>query len=162
MQRSSLILLVLLLWPFGLWAQAYSETGLPLPRFVSLKSSEVNMRKGPGTRYPIFWIYHKDGLPLEIINEFGHWRQVRDHQNVVGWMHKSMLSSRRTVMIVNTAQPLRADPDEESTPLLMLQPDVIADIAECNANWCELQVKGRKGWIPKADLWGVYPQEIME
>lgn len=120
------------------------------------------MRKGPGTRYPIHWVYRQIGLPLEIVNEFGHWRQVRDHEGVTGWMHKSMLSGQRTAMIRGKEQPLRDDPETEGTALLIAQPGVIGEVLECEVNWCRLQIASRKGWVPKSALWGVYTQEFIE
>lgn len=156
--------IVFLLASFGmaLAAQPNSETGLPIPRFVTLKSDEANLRKGPGTRYPIHWVYKREGLPVEIINEFGNWRQVRDHDLVTGWMHQSMLSGYRNAMIIGEAQALRRDPGEDSPGLLLAQPGVIAELLECGVGWCELQIEGRKGWIEKSHLWGVYPQEFIE
>ncbi len=142
--------------------QPYSETGLPLPRFVSLKSEKTHMRKGPGKRYPIYWVYKRKGLPVEIINEFGHWRQVRDHENITGWIHKNLLSGQRTAMINKEQQYLYRDPDETSNVLLLAKKGVIGDILECEVNWCKLQIKSRKGWVPKTSLWGVYTQEFID
>ncbi len=143
-------------------AAPYSETGLPIPRFVSLKSAEANMRKGPGTRYPIAWVYKRAHLPVEIINEFGHWRLVRDHDDVTGWLHKSMLSANRFVVTIGEEQPLFSDDDADSDALLKLEPGVIAHLEHCNANWCEVEVSGHKGWLQKSGLWGVYAQEVID
>lgn len=153
---------LLLIFSSPALAAPYSETGLPLPRFVSLRSEEANMRKGPGTRYPIAWVYKRKHLPLEVINEFGHWRLVRDHEDVTGWLHKGMLSAARYAMVLGEAQPLHADPELESDVILKLQPGVIAPLEECDANWCEVSIVGKEGWLPKSGIWGVYAQETVE
>lgn len=120
------------------------------------------MRKGPGTRYPVAWVYKRKHLPVEIVNEFGHWRLVRDHDDITGWLHKSMLSANRYVMIIGSAQPLHTDPEVDSDVLLKIQPGVIAHLEQCNANWCEVSIASHEGWLPKSGLWGVYGQEVME
>ena len=156
------IFALIFLFSFPAFAKPYSETGLPLPRFVSLKSNDANMRKGPGIRYPIHWVYKRKHLPIEIINEFGHWRQVRDHEGIEGWMHKGMFSSARFVLTQGEPQTLRSDPEDDAEALLKIQAGVIATLEHCNANWCEVSLEDHKGWLPKAGLWGVYSQEVIE
>jgi SH3-like domain-containing protein len=156
------ILLLLFIFTAPAFAEPYSETGLPLPRFVSLKAGDANMRKGPGIRYPIHWVYKRKHLPMEIINEFGHWRQVRDQDGMTGWMHKGMLVAMRYVVTSGEPQTLRVDPEEDSDALLQIQPGVIAPLEHCNANWCEVTIAEHKGWLPKSGLWGVYSQEVIE
>ncbi len=80
-------------------AQTQKSTGLPLPRYVSLRAEEVNMRTGPGVRYPVDWVYKRRNLPVEIIAEFGTWRKIRDVEGAQGWIHQSMLSNRRTFSV---------------------------------------------------------------
>ena len=143
-------------------ATPVSETGLPIPRFVSLRSDQVNMRAGPGTRYPITWVYQRTGLPVEIINEFGNWRQIKDPYGSEGWVHHSMLSGARTAIVIKEIQMMYRDPDPESGPLIKVEPGVSGDVIECEAEWCELIIAGRKGWINKEYLWGVYRQEIFD
>lgn len=156
------LVLCLILFAFPAIAEPYSETGLPLPRFVSLKSGDANMRKGPGVRYPIHWVYKRKHLPMEIINEFGHWRQVRDEEGITGWMNKGMLAAERYVIARGTAQPLHQTPEVGSEVLLQLQPGVIAQLKRCNANWCEVAVADHTGWLAKSGIWGVYSQEVIE
>jgi SH3-like domain-containing protein len=162
MRRCALTLLLLSLLVTPALAEPVSETGLPIPRFVSLRYDEVNMRAGPGTRYPINWTYHRAGLPVEIINEFGNWREVRDHEGYEGWVHHSNLSGQRTAMVYKEPERIHRDPDEHSGALIMAKPGVIGEIVECEANWCELLIAGRKGWAKKNNLWGVYRQEIFD
>jgi SH3-like domain-containing protein len=138
-------------------------SGLPIPRFVTLKSDETNARTGPGTRYPIQWVYRKAGMPVEVIEEYDLWRKIRDADGGAGWVHKTMILGTRNVMI--TGKPprvLRIDADLKTKPLLKVEPQVIARLVECQKDWCRIQVSGRKGWIEKKYLWGVYPEEIIE
>ena len=89
------------------WAQAGRSTGLPLPRFVSLAAERVNVRFGPGKQYPVNWMFARQGLPVEIIEEFDTWRKIRDHDGEEGWVHSSLLSSRRTIMVIGEVRSLR-------------------------------------------------------
>lgn len=144
-------------------ADGANVSGLPVPRFVSLKPEEVNVRTGPGTRYPIQWVYRRPGLPVEVIEEFDLWRKIRDVEGGAGWVHKTMLGGSRSAVIKSKiACVLRAEPSAKGRPLLKVAPLVIARIAECEKDWCRIQVSGRKGWIEKKHLFGVYPQEIIE
>lgn len=140
-----------------------SATGLEVPRFVSLKSAEVNIRTGPGTRYPIVWVYRRQGLPMEIVEEFDQWRKVRDMDGSEGWIHKSMLSGGRSALVQGTApQIIRANPDKSARPIFKAQPKVQAQVIECEVYWCRVQIAGRKGWIEKQHLWGVYTSEVFD
>ena len=138
-------------------------TGLPVPRFVSIKSDEANIRTGPGTRYPILWVYRKAGMPVEIIEEFDMWRKIRDTEGTIGWLHATMLDGKRNAIIKGKKpQIIRIDHEKDAKPLLKVEPTVIVRIAECSKDWCKIQIGGRKGWIEKIYLWGVYPDEVME
>jgi SH3-like domain-containing protein len=141
---------------------AHAE-GLPLPRFVSLKSDEANVRTGPGTRYPIQWVYRRAGMPVEVVEEYDLWRKIRDVEGTTGWVHKTMLDGRRTVMIKGKeARVMRLEPEAKAKPILKAEPMVIARVVECQKDWCRIQLSARKGWIEKKHLWGVYPDEIFE
>ncbi|MEZ5690182.1 MAG: SH3 domain-containing protein [Rickettsiales bacterium] len=144
---------------------AYSaeESGGNIPRFVSLRVDEANVRTGPGTRYPILWVYRKKDFPVEIIEEFGLWKKIRDMDNSIGWVHKSMLKgARRAIVRKKRTAFVRIDHDEEAKPLIKLSPKVVVNILECDKRWCYIQVSGHKGWIQKEDIWGVYSYEIIE
>jgi SH3-like domain-containing protein len=140
----------------SVWAQL-ERTGLPVPRFVSLKASEANLRAGPGTRYPVQWVYRRIGLPLEITAEFYNWRQVRDPDGTEGWMHGSMLSGTRTLIISQPVAVLYETPSVESNPIARLESGVIAEVDECVAEsgWCRVQVGTANGWISASNSWGV-------
>jgi SH3-like domain-containing protein len=146
----------------GLTRAAWAEDKLPLPRFASLQSGEVNMRAGPGETYPIMWTYQRAGLPVEIIEEFDIWRRIRDHDGVVGWVKSTLLVGKRHVMIRDSQRPLRASAEAGAKPVAFVDPGVVLKVLECNADWCRLEVQGYKGWMMKTEFWGVYPQEVLE
>jgi SH3-like domain-containing protein len=136
----------------------------PIPRYASLRANAVNLHVGPGNNYPIDWRYIRQGMPIEIIAEFDTWRQIRDWQGTQGWVHKSLLSGRRTIWVLNTIKNLRKDPDIKAQVIARLEPGVIARALECKNSWCKVEVKsetgGRlRGWMKRASLWGVYPNE---
>ena len=134
-------------------------SGLKLPRFVSLRADEVNMRTGPGMRYPIDWVYRRRDLPVEIIDEFDTWRRVRDAEGTAGWVHQSMLQGRRRVMVAAGDISLRRDPQDDSRPVALLQQGVIAELESCGGDWCVLEIESLKGWVKRSEVWGVYPDE---
>lgn len=146
-------------------------SGLPVPRFVSLKSDRVNLRKGPGTDYPTAWVYRRAGLPLEVIKEFEGWRQVRDADGAAGWVLQSFLSGRRTALVlpweVKKGEPapkvaLRDDDSEGASPVAMVEAGVIANIATCDGRWCRVSIDRFQGYIEQKKLWGVYEGEVIE
>ena len=130
-------------------------SGLELPRFVSLRSDEANLRTGPGTRYPIDWIYRRRGLPMQVIDEFDIWRRVRDHQGTVGWMHRSMLAGRRTLLVLGERPLLRRRPDPAAPGLAYLESGVVGAFGGCEGDWCRIEAQGFEGWLKRAEVWGV-------
>ena len=108
----------------------------PVPRFVSLKSNEINQRVGPGPNYPIGWTYVKAGLPIEIIAEFDNWRKIRDMDGTEGWVHQSMVSSKRHGIVQGTETLVYSAQDLNSHPLVRLEPGVMVDILKCRDDWC--------------------------
>jgi SH3-like domain-containing protein len=132
---------------------------LPVPRFVTLGTDEINLRTGPGLRYPIKLVIKKDGLPVEVIREFDVWRQVRDMDGDEGWVHKSMLSGRRAVIIKGQVQSLLKKPAPDARPVAKLEPGVIASLKTCDKEWCELTVAVYTGWLKRDAVWGVYADE---
>jgi SH3-like domain-containing protein len=155
------LLLAILLVPLP--AGAAGTSGLPIPRFVSLKAEEVNVRTGPGTRYPIQWIYRRQGMPVEVVEEFDYWRKIRDIEGTSGWVHKSMLDGRRHALVKGKeARTVRLAPEAAAKPLLKVEPMVTARLVECTKDWCRLQISGRKGWMEKKHLWGVYAGELLD
>lgn len=143
-------------------------SGLPLPRFVSLKSGRVNARIGPSFSYPVEWLYLKAGLPVEILQEFDTWRKVRDSDGSEGWINQTLLSGRRTGIIApwqkgkDAQLPLLADPEKEASSVAVVEPGVIGEIKSCNGTWCEMDFSGRTGWISQNMVWGAYPGELIK
>jgi SH3-like domain-containing protein len=130
-------------------------SGLPIPRFVSLRASEVNMRKGPGENFPIDWIYKREGLPVQVIAEFGDWRQVVDMDGAKGWMLGNLLSDQRTAVIIGTVRTLYAQPTPDAKPVWRVEPGVVAKIVVCEDAWCQLNIQGKSGWVLRDHIWGV-------
>jgi SH3-like domain-containing protein len=138
-------------------------TGRPIPRFVSLRPDEVNLRTGPGRRYPIRWVYQRAGLPVEVIGEYRAWRQIRDHGGTKGWVHQVMLQGRRTARVTG-GEPrlLRRRPEAGAPAAAMLEPGVIGRLEVCRERWCRLSVDGHTGWLPRDHFYGAYPGERVE
>lgn len=134
---------------------------LPLPRWATLAAGEVNIRTGPGKRYPIDWVLKKKGLPVEIRQEFENWRLVHEPDGSEGWTHRYMLTSMRNVLVQEKDQPMYANPNVDSRVVARLQKGVIARVKSCQTEWCELKVEDYEGWVPKKVLWGVYSKEIL-
>ena len=126
-------------------------------RFVSLKAERANLRVGPGRRYPIDWVYTRPGLPLLVIAQFDQWRWVLDHEGTKGWMHKSLLSTRRTALISGGVQTIRERPLTGSPAVLRAEAGVVANLLGCEDGWCRIGLAGEEGWVPETALWGVKP-----
>lgn len=160
-----ILLLSLTLWAAPVLAEdingsAIKTSGLPLPRFVSLKSDKVYVRTGPSVRYPIRWIYQKSDMPVEITEEFDVWRKIRDSEGEGGWVSQTLLSGERTALIKGEdLAPVRENAGEDSRMVARLEPGVIARIEKCDAAWCRVTAGGFKGWISRNSLWGIYDNE---
>ena len=139
-----------------------SSSGLPLPRFVSVRSDEANVRSGPGARYPVQWVLLRRNMPVEVIGEYENWRKIRDWQGTEGWINQALLSGRRFVVIYPTDTVLRMSPDTIASPVARLGSGVIARVSSCRASWCEVQVNEIEGWVNKESIWGAYPDEVLE
>ena len=163
--RSALVLGLLLLAPSAPLSAAEQRgqvTNLPLPRFVSMKASEGNVRRGPSLSHRIDWVYKRRDLPLRITAEHGNWRRVEDRDGMGGWVHYSLLSGVRTVLVEQDMLPLHGKPDPKTPVVARLELGVVARLGECTLEWCELRSGGYTGWAPKVRLWGVEPGEVRE
>jgi len=145
------------------------DSGLPLPRFVSLKADRVNVRRGPGYDHEIAWVFLRAGLPVEIIAEFDAWRQIRDSEGAEGWVLGSLLSGRRTALVApwvsadrSETFPLRTENEERARVVSRLGPRVLVDIMSCDGTWCDVIARDIRGWIKQDSLWGVYPRETVD
>jgi SH3-like domain-containing protein len=141
-----------------------ADSGLPLPRFAAMRSDEVSLRAGPGTRYPIEWIYQRRELPVEIEREFEVWRLVSEPDGTRGWVHEAMLTGRRGFLI-NADQPqtMRATPADTAAAVAILKPGVVGRLLTCPAanSWCQVEVEGYRGWLPRTAFWGTLPDETV-
>lgn len=141
-------------------------SGLPVPRFVSLKSSKVNVRVGPGEDYGVAWVFVKPGLPIEVIQEFDNWRRIRDSDGQVGWVFQSLLSGKRTAVVApwqaGEPRPIRASGAADARITAYLEPGVMGNVDRCRSGWCRISGKGFEGWIAGDQLWGVYPGEDID
>jgi len=138
-------------------------SGLPVPRFVSLKRKKVNVRKGPSTDHRVKWVYTSKGYPVEVIAESDNWRRVRDAQGDEGWVFHSLLSGSRTAIISPwgeaTQIPMLSEPHAGSPVVASLSSGVMGLVDNCNGEWCMVAVTGYSGWVEQGRLWGVYPGE---
>jgi SH3-like domain-containing protein len=143
-----------------------ATSGLPVPRFVSLKADRVTVRGGPDKDHDVSWIYTRVGWPVEITAEFENWRRIRDADGSEGWVYHSLLSGKRTGAVQMKTKtdlaPLYAKPDDKSAVTAQLQVGVLGTVKRCTGSWCEISGDGFDGWIAQTELWGVYPNEKFE
>ncbi len=157
----SFILLFSCFYSFIIIAKTGIVTGLDIPRFVSLKSNDANLRIGPSINYPIEIKYVKQNLPIEIIEEFDVWRKVKDYDNNIGWLHKSLIKGDRYVLIKNTGLVDKKIYNRPNGKLIgLIQQNNILKLKKCLLDWCYVFSKDIKGWVLKNDIWGVYKKEI--
>lgn len=137
-------------------------TNLPVPRYVSLKASEGNVRRGPSLSHRIDWVFRHRDMPLRVTAEFGHWRRVEDRDGVGGWVHYSLISGVRTVVFTHDKTEMHFKPADDSSVMALAETGAIARVGECGADWCRVSAEGQKGWVRKSDVWGVDPGEIIQ
>jgi SH3-like domain-containing protein len=143
-----------------------ADSGLPVPRFVSLKADRVNVRRGPSTDQAIVWVFSRAGLPVEVIAESDNWRRVRDSEGADGWVFHSLLSGRRTVLIApwakdRSAVPLYSRRSTGAGVVAELQPGVLGDVVSCDGDWCEIGVGSYTGFVQQELVWGAYKGEVV-
>ena len=141
-------------------------SGLPVPRYVSLKTDRVNVRRGPSTEHQVIWVFAKQGLPVEIIAESDLWRRVRDSDGEEGWVYHTLLAGRRTGLVAPWSKgenvSLRDGPKKSAQTVAIVQTGVIGEVLRCTGKWCEFSANGYNGWLKQDMLWGVYPDEKIE
>jgi SH3-like domain-containing protein len=144
-------------------AQTMGPSGLPLPRFVSLKAGKVNVRRGPSSDHQVSWIFQRKGLPVEIVAESENWRRVRDSEGAEGWVLQNMLSGKRTALVAPwrklDAIPMYGAEKAQGGVVAKLEAGVVASVENCTGDWCAVDAEGYQGWIEQSMLWGVYPEE---
>ncbi len=147
-------------------AQQLGASGLPIPRFVTLKAEKVNVRKGPSSDHPVAWVFQSKGLPVEIIAEFETWRRIRDSEGAEGWILQNMLSGKRNVLIAPWRKEqftvLQKNASMTSGVVANLAAGAMGIIESCDGNWCNVSVGGYAGYVEQSMLWGAYPGEVVD
>ena len=145
---------------FFIAINVHAKQELQIPRFVSIKSSEANIRTGPNVRYPIKWVFVKKNEPVEIVAEFEHWRKIRDKSGDEGWVHESMLSGKRNAIIIGDKKQIAFNkPSINASGVFFIEPEVRVELLLCNNKWCKISVENMKAWIDRSILWGIYKDE---
>lgn len=147
--------ILLIAMPVIAKADLGKETGLHVPRFVSMNSSKVNVRAGPGTRYPIKWVFRRKTLPVQIVAESDTWRKIRDFEGIEGWVHQRMLSGRRRAVVTGAIRQLKREPKDTSKTVALFEPGVILRLDKCINAWCLVEGGSYEGWIGRQNIWGV-------
>ena len=137
-------------------------TGLPMPRYVSLRSNEANARRGPSVTHRIDWVFKRREMPLRVVAEFEHWRRVEDAEGLGGWMHFALLSGVRTVLVQQDMTPLRLQPNDRAPVVAHLEAGVVARVQSCEQDWCRLRTDRLRGWAERSTLWGITPGETFD
>ena len=137
-------------------------SGLKVPRFVSIKSGEANVRTGPGDQYPIVWTYVRKGLPVEVLKEYQIWRQIRDAAGDTAWINKQLLHGQRTALVTRTIRTLYARADLSSPAVWRIAPGAQVALVLCDGEWCRVARDGKGGYILRSQLWGTYAREKIE
>lgn len=166
MQRTITWVLCAVIAAFSGTVAAASERGkvtnLPLPRFVSMKAEEGNVRRGPSLSHRIDWVFTRRNMPLRVTGEHGHWRRVQDRDGQGGWVHYSLLSGARHVIVERDLTPLRTKPGREAEVNAYAEAGVVARLGSCDLDWCRVTADGKRGWVAKSAIWGVKPEEIRD
>lgn len=147
---------------FSKETQKGQVTNLPIPRYVSLKAKEANARRGPSLSHKIDWIYKRENIPLEIYGEYENWRRVRDFEGLGGWIHYTLLSGIRYVLVKDELLEMRLLPSSDAQVIAKVPQHNIATLDKCIIDWCRVVDDGYKGWVSKSGIWGVYETEIKD
>lgn len=138
-------------------------SGLPLPRFVSLKADKVNVRRGPSSDHQVSWMFQQKGLPVEVVAEFDNWRRIRDSEGEEGWVLQNLLSGKRTALVApwraGQTLPMYSKPGGKGTLVARVSTGVVGEVESCSGEWCDISAGGYDGYIEQNMLWGVYPGE---
>ncbi len=143
-------------------AQRGQVTNLPLPRYVSMKAAEGNVRRGPSLTHRIDWVFKRRDMPLQITAEYGNWRKVQDRDGAGGWVHYALLSGVRTVLVEQDMLPVYASPDQNAPINAHFELGVVARLGKCSLDWCRISAGGYRGWTRKSNLWGVDATELRD
>lgn len=159
----TVVFVVALFFSFSAFAQAQNDSSNDFATYyASLRHDEVNVRGGPGRRFPIEWVYHRRGLPVQVVASHDQWRRVRDFEGTEGWLHQAMLARQRTVLVQHKRQILRWQPDDASAIVAYVAPMAIGNVEECSKTWCKLNFDQATGYMRKTQFWGVPAGEEFE
>ena len=148
-----------------------ADPRLPVPRFASLKSDKVQLHRGPGTEFPVAWVFRRAGLPVEITRETDAWSEVRDSEGTTGWVWTTALSRRRTAIVLGQKKaeqgqqetvPLRDDDNTNASTVANVEAGVLASIIDCNGRWCRISVGTFRGYVEQSKLWGTLQGEVIK
>ncbi|MXU64463.1 aspartyl-trna synthetase [Rhodobacteraceae bacterium KN286] len=137
-------------------------TNLPMPRYVSVKSSRANVRRGPSRAHRVDWIFRHRNTPVRITGEYGHWRRIVDVDGAGGWIHYALLSGTRSAIVLRDGQQILSQPGQGGTPVALAEQGALLRLQSCDRDWCSVRAEGIDGWIEKAAIWGVDPGETFE
>lgn len=139
--------------------QVARKTEGDITRFASLRADDVNVRAGPGVRYPVKWKFVQRNMPVQIIAEYDTWRKIRDWEGAEGWVHRAMLSSRRSLIMIGQGQTMRKNATDDSAAVARLATGYVVMVSRCERIWCEVEADGYEGWIKRDKVWGIFPGE---
>ncbi|PCI61076.1 MAG: hypothetical protein COB37_08840 [Kordiimonadales bacterium] len=144
--------------------QTIGASGNPIPRFISIRDDKALMRTGPGRQYPIKWVFKRKYLPLEVVAEYDVWRQVRDNEGAMGWMHSQLFirGGRRFAVIRGKTRSLFRDKSLDSPIAITAEAGVIGEIIACEGIWCQINIQDHTAWIERRHLWGIYKNEVVK
>ena len=132
-----------------------TPSGLPVPRYVSLKFDPVNARAGPGDDHRLLWVFHAKGLPVQVVAETDEWRRVCDPDGGLSWVHKRTTDGRRSVMRTQRGNAvIRAKPRDGAVVVAYLAFHALAELDRCDKGWCRVSVGRTTGWARASDVWG--------
>ena len=137
-------------------------SGLPVPRYVTLKSDEANLRAGPGLEYPVLWQYRTPKLPVRVDAEFSIWRKIVDHDGTAGWMHGSVLSLSRMALVKTNMAKIHDSPDPSSTVIALAERNALMRLQSCPKSWCRVEAVNVLGWIKRQAVWGLLQPESLD
>jgi SH3-like domain-containing protein len=136
-----------------------AKKGKLVQRYASLRANDVNVRAGPGVRYPVKWKFVQRHTPVEVIAQYDTWRKIRDWEGGEGWVHRVMISTKRSLLLKGDGQTMRRRPSEGAPAVARLASNMIVLAQKCDMEWCLVSARGHEGWIRREGLWGLYPKE---
>lgn len=160
MRRAIALAMILLVTALSPAAHAQKERKTPY--WASISASQAMMRTGPAKTYPAKWLYQRADLPIKVLEVYPSWRKIEDPDGEVGWMLVNLLSDTRTALVTGTERrPMHENPDAASKVRYYAEPGVVGRLSSCSAGWCELDVRGRRGFISMDHIWGVDSGETL-